>query len=120
MRPADPHDRARLAAAQLHDAALAARQVADAREPAVGHRAAAAPAMTATAEPRDLTARVFRALFTCYDLRTIGGTHIAVPKGTPCFAGPSLAGIARQISEHAARPAGHTCPAAAAAAGRTR
>ena len=57
MRPADPRDRARLAAAQLHDAALAARQVADAREAAAGHRAAAAPAMTATAEPRDHTTR---------------------------------------------------------------
>ena len=78
------------------------------------------PAMQQAQLPRDLTACVFRALFTCYDLRTIGGTHIAVPKGTPCFAGPSPAGIARQISEHAARPAGHTCPATAAAAGRTR
>ncbi|HEV2257046.1 MAG TPA: hypothetical protein VGS06_28260 [Streptosporangiaceae bacterium] len=28
----------------------------------------------------------------------MGGTHIAVPKGTPCFAAASLSEIARQIS----------------------
>jgi len=37
---------------------------------------------------------------TRFDLHTIGGTHIAVPKGTPWFAGHSLGDIARQISEY--------------------
>lgn len=51
--------------------------------------------------PDDLTAaRVFRALYTQFDLHTVGDTHIAVPKGTPCFAAPSIGQIARQISDH--------------------
>src|SRR6266852_4918247 len=37
----------------------------------------------------DLTARIFRALYTQFDLHTAGGTHIAVPKGTR--ASPHLA-----------------------------
>ena len=48
----------------------------------------------------DLTVRVFRALYRRFDLRTVGGTYVVVPKGTPCFAGPSLGDIARQISDH--------------------
>ncbi len=48
--------------------------------------------------PGDLTARIFRALYAEFDLHFAGGTHIAVPKGTPCFAAPTLAEIARQIS----------------------
>jgi hypothetical protein len=47
----------------------------------------------------DLTIRVFRALYRDYDLHTVAGTHVAVPKGTPWFSGVSVAGIARQISE---------------------
>jgi len=35
-----------------------------------------------------------------YDLRTVGGIHIVVPKDTPWFAGTSLGEIARQISEY--------------------
>ncbi len=59
--------------------------------------------MTGSAPPGrpardDLAARVFRALYKGFDLHTVGGTHIAVPKGTPCFAGPSLGDISRQIS----------------------
>ncbi len=53
--------------------------------------------MTA-ATPGNLTAIVFRALYREFDLITIGVLHIVVPKGTPCFAGPSLGDIARQIS----------------------
>lgn len=55
----------------------------------------------------DLAARLFRALYWEFDLHTVGGIHIAVPAGTPCFAGPSLGAIARQISagQHSARPA---------------
>lgn len=51
----------------------------------------------------DLTPRVFRALYQAFDLHTAGGIHIAVPKGTPCFAAPSLSELARQIGarEHA-------------------
>jgi hypothetical protein len=45
--------------------------------------------------------RIFRALYTEFDLRTVVGTHVVVPRGTPWFAGPSLGEIARQISEYA-------------------
>jgi hypothetical protein len=48
--------------------------------------------------PADLTARVFRALYQEFDLHFADGTHIAVPKGVPCFAAPTLSEIARQIS----------------------
>ena len=47
-----------------------------------------------------LTARIFRALYQEFDLRTINGTYVVVPKGTPWFAGASLGDIARQISDH--------------------
>jgi hypothetical protein len=47
----------------------------------------------------DLTARIFRALYQEFDLRTINRTYV-VPKGTPRFAGTSLGDIARQISDH--------------------
>jgi hypothetical protein len=47
----------------------------------------------------DLTVRLFRAMYAEYDLRTIGGIHVVVPRGTPWFAGHSLGEIARQISE---------------------
>ncbi|MGH3195176.1 MAG: hypothetical protein ACRDNT_04410 [Streptosporangiaceae bacterium] len=50
--------------------------------------------------PDDLTARVFRALYQQFDLYTVAGTHIAVPKGTPCYAAASIGEIARQISDH--------------------
>ncbi len=48
----------------------------------------------------DLTPRVFRALYGEFELRTVEGTHVVVPLGTPWFAGPSLGEIARQISEY--------------------
>jgi hypothetical protein len=48
----------------------------------------------------DLTTRVFRALYQAYDLHSVAGIHVAVPAGSPCFAGPSLGAIARQISDH--------------------
>ena len=67
----------------------------------------------ATGQPGcdDLTERIFRALYQEFDLHTINGTYIVVPKGTPWFAGTSLGDIARQISDHdhpgpAASPAG--------------
>ena len=55
----------------------------------------------------DLTARVFRALHAQFDLHHADGTYVVTPKGTPCFAGPSLGEIARQISdrEHPGPPA---------------
>lgn len=47
----------------------------------------------------DLTARIFRALYAGFDLRTVGGVHAAVPKGAACFTGRSLGEIARQVSD---------------------
>jgi hypothetical protein len=35
-----------------------------------------------------------------FDLHTVTGTRIAVPKGTPCFVASSLGEITRQISDH--------------------
>jgi hypothetical protein len=55
--------------------------------------------------PEDLTARVFRALYDQFDLHIAGGTHIAVLKGTPCFAAPTIGEVARQISD-----SGHHVP----------
>jgi hypothetical protein len=48
----------------------------------------------------DLTARIFRALYADFDLRTVDGVHVAVPKGVACFTGRSLGEIARQISDY--------------------
>ena len=48
----------------------------------------------------DLTPRVFRALYGEFELRTVEGTHVVVPAGTPWFAGRSLGEIARQMSEY--------------------
>ncbi len=48
--------------------------------------------------PDDLAARLFRALYEGFDLHTADGTHVAVPKGTPCFAGSTLSEVAWQIS----------------------
>jgi hypothetical protein len=47
----------------------------------------------------ELTLRLFRAMYPEFDLRTVGGIHVVVPRGTPWFAGTSLGEIARQISE---------------------
>ena len=46
----------------------------------------------------DLTARLSRALYKGFDLHTVGGTHVAVAKGSPFFAGHSLSEVALQIS----------------------
>ncbi len=59
------------------------------------------PAFTAPADRPDhddLTARVFRAPYVRSGLHTVASTQIVDPHGTPCFAGPSLGAIARQIS----------------------
>jgi hypothetical protein len=48
----------------------------------------------------ELTARVFCALYGAYDLHSVEGVHVVVPRGTPCFAGSSLGDVARQISDH--------------------
>ena len=82
------------------------------------------PVTPATQLPPDnLTGRVFRALYQDLDLHTVAGIHIAVPKGTPYFAAPSLGEIAWQISDrkHDALPAPSPSPrlrAADALAGR--
>ncbi len=48
----------------------------------------------------ELTARVFRALYGAYDLHSVEGVHVVVPRGTPYFADSSLGDVARQISDH--------------------
>ncbi len=48
----------------------------------------------------ELTPRIFRALYTEFELRTVGSAYVVVPRGVPCFTGHSLGEIARQISEH--------------------
>ena len=68
-----------------------------------------APVPQASRAATTMTARIFRALYQEFDLRTINGTYVVVPKGTPWFAGASLGDIARQISDHpgpAASPVG--------------
>jgi hypothetical protein len=64
------------------------------------------PAAVVKPDPGDLTARVFRAPYRAYDLHPVQGVHVVVPRGTACFAGPSLGDIARQISNHEQRQAG--------------
>lgn len=54
--------------------------------------------------PCDLAARLFRALYPGFELKAVGAIYVATPKGTPCYAGPTLTEIARQISA-AAPPA---------------
>ena len=58
------------------------------------------PAAVVKPDFGDLTARVFRALYRAYDLHSVQGVHVVVPRGTPCFAGPSLGDVARQISDY--------------------
>ena len=53
--------------------------------------------VSAPGSPAGLPARVFRAQCAGFELRTPGGTQVAVPKGTPWYAAPSLAVLARQI-----------------------
>jgi hypothetical protein len=54
--------------------------------------------VTAPPLPADLAVRLFRALYPQFELRSLGGLHVAVPKGTVWYAGRSLAEIACQIS----------------------
>jgi hypothetical protein len=63
-----------------------------------------------TQPPRDLTAAVFRALYTDYDLRTHGALHVVTPKGTPVFISPSLGQIARHLSTPRPGPAPSSAP----------
>jgi hypothetical protein len=64
------------------------------------------PAAVVKPNPGDLTAQVFRAPYRAYDLHSVQGVHIVVPRGTPCFADPSLGDVARQISDYEQRRAG--------------
>lgn len=48
----------------------------------------------------ELTALVFRALYGAYNMHSVEGVHVVVPRGTPFFAGSSLGDVARQISDH--------------------
>lgn len=54
----------------------------------------------AAADPGELAARFFRALYQAYDLHQVESIHVVVPTGTPCFADRSLGALARQISQH--------------------
>jgi hypothetical protein len=47
----------------------------------------------------ELTLRLFRALYSEYDLFTTGVIHIVTPKGTPVFISDSLGQIALQIAD---------------------
>jgi hypothetical protein len=47
----------------------------------------------------NLTVRIFSGLFTDYDLHSITSGYIALPKGTPMFAGASPGEVALQISK---------------------
>ncbi len=71
----------------------------------------------------DLTLRLFRAMYPEFDLRTVGGIHVVVPRGTPWFAGHSLGEIARRISEyehpHTDHPPGGDTPADPGSPGAT-
>jgi hypothetical protein len=48
----------------------------------------------------ELTVRLFRAMYADFDLHTVAGIHVVVPRGTPWFSGHSLGEIARQISAY--------------------
>ena len=52
----------------------------------------------------DLPARLFRALHQDYDLHPAGGAYVAVPKGTTCYAAPTIGEIARRISREQPGP----------------
>ncbi len=54
-----------------------------------------------------LEARVFRGLYPGLDLHSASGVHVAVPKGTPVFAGATLTAVVWQISGAAVR---ERCP----------
>ena len=58
----------------------------------------ATPGRTPPQSGDDLAARIFRALYAGFELRTAGGVHVAVPRGVACFTGRSLGEIARRIS----------------------
>ncbi len=55
--------------------------------------------------PPELAARLFTALFTDYDLITVDGATIAVPKdgSIPVFTGTTLSEIALQIASYRGR-----------------
>lgn len=60
--------------------------------------------MPVTQPPADLTAAVFRALYTGYDVHTHGALYVVTPKETPVFISPSLGEIARHLSTPAPGP----------------
>jgi hypothetical protein len=54
--------------------------------------------MTSHGLPHDLAARLFRALYTNYDLHVTGDIYVAVPQNVPCYSGRTLSEIVRQVS----------------------
>jgi hypothetical protein len=85
-------------------------------------RPRAIPAPAGTPDPAELAARFFRGLYRAWDLHSVEGIHVAVPKGTAFLAARSLAEVARQIGEHATGEAWpvHADSTGADLAGRTR
>jgi hypothetical protein len=53
----------------------------------------------------DLTAKFFRALYPQFRLDNMHGTYVVTLATNPCWIGPSLGAIARQISEQLATSA---------------
>jgi hypothetical protein len=53
----------------------------------------------------DLTVKFFRALYPQYRLEAVQGTYVVTLATSPCWIGPSLGAIARQISEQPPSPA---------------
>jgi hypothetical protein len=61
--------------------------------------------VTAGQSGRDgLTARIFRALYQEFDLRTINGTYVVVPEGTPGSPEPASATSPARSATTRARP----------------
>jgi hypothetical protein len=80
------------------------------------------PAGPSTPQPHPdtLTSRIFRALYSGYDLHIFGSTYVAVPKGSPWFTGTSLGAVAQQISQHEYPGPDQPTPRAALLAPRPR
>ncbi len=60
--------------------------------------------------PQDMAARFFRALFDDWDLHEIRGVYVAVPKGTPWFAGATLRDVSWLEDSQTRHPDGGVCP----------
>ena len=101
MEPAARTDAASGQQTQVRGAvALEARRLSIPETAVLRGDGATRPAVVGKPDTGELTARVFRALYRAYDLHSVQGVHVVVPRGTPCFAGPSLGDVACQISDY--------------------